>query len=154
MPSFGPITHYATMYTCFACYGALFTCEKRDILYWPCQEEKPIKIFEVGDIILLNSKVETGAERELHLAAVVYHDDADFTEIRSTLDFIMTGLGKYDKYEVKAGTNSTYIDGRYGDIYLDGIKIGEIGEIHPLVLTNFKLEFPVAALELNLQKFL
>ncbi len=31
---------------------------------------------------------------------------------------------------------------------------GEIGEINPIVLTNFKLEFPVAALELNLQKFL
>ncbi len=117
-------------------------------------EEKPIRIFEVGDVILLNSKEETGAEREVHLSAVCYYDDADFTEIRSTLDFIMTSLGKNDEFEVKQGRNSTYIDGRYGDVYLNGNKIGEIGEIHPEVLINFKLEFPVAALELNMQDFL
>jgi len=32
--------------------------------------------------------------------------------------------------------------------------VGEIGEIHPEVLLNFKLEFPVAALEINLQHFI
>ncbi|MFX1392077.1 MAG: phenylalanine--tRNA ligase subunit beta [Promethearchaeota archaeon] len=116
-------------------------------------EEKPIRIFEVGDIILLSPNAETGAERELHLSAVTYHDNADFTEIRSTLDFIMTSLGSYNGLDVKAGKNLAYLDGRYGEIYLNGDKIGEIGEIHPEILLNFKLEFPVAALELNLQKF-
>jgi len=66
----------------------------------------------------------------------------------------MTALGLYDIYGVKAGKNPSYINGRYGDIYVDGEKVGEIGEIHPEVLLNFKLEFPVAGLELNLQKLL
>ena len=113
-------------------------------------EEKPIRIFEVGDVILLAPDEETGAKRELHLAAVSYHDNADFTEIRSVLDFIMTSLGYFENLELKPGKNNTYIEGRYGDIYLNGSKIGEIGEIQPEVLLNFKLEFPVAALELNL----
>jgi phenylalanyl-tRNA synthetase beta chain len=113
-----------------------------------------IRIFEVGDIILLSKEEETGAKREIHLSATSYHEDADFTEIRSTLDFIMTALGLYDKYEIKPGKNPSYISGRYGDIYVNGEKIGEIGEIHPEVLLNFKLEFPVAGLELNLQKLL
>jgi len=117
-------------------------------------EEKPIRIFEVGDIILLSKEEETGAKREVHLSAVSYHEDADFTEIRSTLDFIMISLGQYNNYEIKSGENQSFIDGRYGDIFLNGVKVGEIGEIHPEVLINFKLEFPVAALELNLQKFL
>ncbi|TFG02330.1 MAG: phenylalanine--tRNA ligase subunit beta [Promethearchaeota archaeon] len=114
-------------------------------------EEKPLRLFEVGDVILVNPKQETGAERELRLAAVSYHENADFTEIRSTLDFIMTSLGFDDKFIIKNGKNETYLSGRYGEIYLDKIKIGEIGEIHPEVILNFKLEFPVAALELNLQ---
>ncbi|TFG18818.1 MAG: phenylalanine--tRNA ligase subunit beta [Promethearchaeota archaeon] len=114
-------------------------------------EEKPIRIFEVGDVILLNSKAETGADREVHLAAASYHENADFTEIRSALDFIMTALGCYDDMELNPDKNPTYIKGRYADIYVNGNKIGEIGEIHPEVLLNFKLEFPVAALELDLQ---
>ncbi len=117
-------------------------------------EEKPIKIFEVGDVILLSQENETGAKRELHLSAVSYHENADFTEIRSTLDFFMTSLGYFENLELKPGKNNTYIEGRYGDIYVNGTKVGEIGEIHPGVLLNFKLEFPVAALEINLQHFI
>jgi len=113
-------------------------------------EEKPIRIFEVGDIILLSPNAETGAKQEIHLSAVSYHENADFTEIRSTLDFIMTALGIYNELKVQPGKNASYLDGRYGEIYFNEDKIGELGEIHPEVLLNFKLEFPVAALELNL----
>ncbi|MGB5911144.1 MAG: phenylalanine--tRNA ligase subunit beta [Promethearchaeia archaeon] len=122
-----------------------------ETLLYNRSEEKPIRIFEVGDVILLAPKEETGAKREVHLSAVTYHEDADFTEIRSTLDFIMTSLGHYSNYQVKPGNNPTYISGRYGEIYLDDSIIGEIGEVHPEVLVNFKLEFPVAAMELNLE---
>ncbi|MHA1492072.1 MAG: phenylalanine--tRNA ligase subunit beta, partial [Promethearchaeota archaeon] len=104
-------------------------------------EEKPIRIFETGDVILLAPEQETGAKREVHLSAVTYHE----------LDFIMTSLNYYNNFEIKPGKNASYINGRYGDIYINNEKVGEIGEIHPEVLLNFKLEFPVAALELNLQ---
>jgi phenylalanyl-tRNA synthetase beta chain len=117
-------------------------------------EEKPIRIFEIGDIILLNSHEETGAKREVHLAATTYHENADFTEIRSILDFIMTSLGYNEDYEVKPYNNSSYINGRFGKIYLRNSIIGEIGEINPEVLLEFKLEFPVAALELNFQSLI
>ena len=125
-----------------------------DTLLLNRSEEKPIRIFEVGDIILLAPDEETGTKREVHLSAASYHEEADFTEIRSTLDFIMISLGYEDDFEIKPSKNLSYIDGRYGEIYLKGSKVGEIGEIHPEVLLNFKLEFPVAAFELNLQNFL
>jgi len=116
-------------------------------------EEKPIRIFEVGDVLLLDQKEETGTKREVHLSAVSYHENANYTELKSTLDFVMTSLGYYNDYEVRPGKNTSYIDGRYGEIYLKNLAIGEIGELHPDVLQNFKLEFPVAALELNIEKF-
>ena len=125
-----------------------------DTIRFNRSEEKPIRIFEVGDVVLLATEEETGAKREIHLSAVSYHEDADFTEIRSTLDFFMTVIGLYDEYEIKVGSNPSYINGRYGDVYLRGVKVGEIGEINPEVLLNFKLEFPVAGLELNLHKIL
>ncbi|TXT62548.1 MAG: Phenylalanine--tRNA ligase beta subunit [Promethearchaeota archaeon] len=117
-------------------------------------EEKPIKIFEVGDIIQLDETEETGANRRLHLAAATYHENADFTEIRSTIDFIITALGYTENYEIMPNNNPTYIEGRCGTIMIGNKKIGEIGEIHPEVLNKFKLEFPVAALEINLQHFI
>ncbi|MFX1238686.1 MAG: phenylalanine--tRNA ligase subunit beta, partial [Promethearchaeota archaeon] len=113
-------------------------------------EEKPIKIFEVGDVIILNPKEETGANREMHLSAVSYHEEANFTEIRSTLDFLMNALGKSNNLLIKPAENPTYINGRFGEIFLNKKRIGEIGEIHPEVLENYKLEFPVVALELDL----
>ena len=124
-----------------------------ETLLYNRSEEKPIRIFEVGDIILLDPSEETGAKREVHLSAVTYHEFADFTEIRSTLDFIMTSLGCINDYEIKSEYNPSYINGRCGSIYLKEKNIGEIGEIHPEILLNFKLEFPVAAMELNLQSF-
>ncbi len=117
-------------------------------------EEKPIKIFEVGDVILLDKREETGAKREIHLSAATYHENADFTEIRSALDFIMTSLGFNKDYEVKSEKNPSYINGRFGKIYLKNSIIGEIGELNPEVLLNFKLEFPVGALEINFQHLL
>jgi phenylalanyl-tRNA synthetase beta chain len=124
-----------------------------DTLLLNRSEEKPIRIFEVGDVVLIDPKQETGAKREVHLSAVSYHEGADFTEIRSTLDFIINSLGYGQDYEVKPNVNPSYIEGRYGDIYINRKKIGEIGEILPEIILNFKLEFPVAALELNLHNF-
>ncbi len=116
-------------------------------------EEKPIRIFEVGDVILLDPKEETGAKRELHFSAISYHEDANFTEMRSALDFLMNAMGKFNQFEIKSSDNPTFIKGRFGEIFLKGTKIGEIGEIHPEVLNNYKLEFPAVAIEINLQKF-
>jgi phenylalanyl-tRNA synthetase beta chain len=122
-----------------------------DTLLLNRSEEKPIRIFEVGDVILLSQKEETGTKREVHLSAVSYHEDANYTEIKSTLDYIMTSLGHFVDYKVKPGKNPSYINGRYGEIYLKDEMIGEIGEIDPEVLLNFKLEFPVSAFELNIE---
>jgi phenylalanyl-tRNA synthetase beta chain len=66
----------------------------------------------------------------------------------------MTSLGYNEDYEVKPYNNSSYINGRFGKIYLRNSIIGEIGEINPEVLLEFKLEFPVAALELNFQSLI
>jgi phenylalanyl-tRNA synthetase beta chain len=125
-----------------------------DTLLQNRSEEKPIRIFEVGDVVLLSKKEETGTKREVHLAAASYHEDADYTEIKSTLDYIMTSLGHLNDYEVKPGKNPGYINGRCGEIYLKNMLIGEIGEIHPEILLNFKLEFPVSAFELNIEYML
>ncbi|MDH5635022.1 MAG: phenylalanine--tRNA ligase subunit beta, partial [Candidatus Bathyarchaeota archaeon] len=48
-------------------------------------ESLPQRLFEVSDVVVLDSKQETGCERRLHLAAVSSHATANFTEIKSTV---------------------------------------------------------------------
>lgn len=115
-------------------------------------EEKPINIFEVGEVIELDLSQETGAKQDLHLAAVAYHEGANYSEIRSLLDHLTTSLGINDKIKVNPVENPTYIAGRTGEIIYEKKPIGIIGEIHPEVILNFNLEFPVAGFEINLNE--
>ena len=115
-------------------------------------EEKPIRLFEVGEIVELDLSQETGARQELHLAAATYHENANFTEIRSLLDYLSNSLGIHDEIEVKPIKNPIYLEGRVGRISYNDVPIGKIGEINPEIILNFNLEFPTAALEINITK--
>ncbi|MHA1682606.1 MAG: phenylalanine--tRNA ligase subunit beta [Promethearchaeota archaeon] len=109
----------------------------------------PINIFEVGDCIILDSKAETGARRDVHLACVMYDSSSEYTKIRSVLDSFMEMYGV--TFTAKAASNPFGMDGRTADIYVKNKRIGTIGEIHPEILVNFDLEFPATFLELNLE---
>jgi len=37
------------------------------------------------------------------------------------------------------------------DIIIDKKRVGSLGEIHPEILVNFDLEYPVAFVEINLE---
>ncbi|MGC8538222.1 MAG: phenylalanine--tRNA ligase subunit beta, partial [Candidatus Micrarchaeia archaeon] len=56
------------------------------------------------------------------------------------------------EYEIKEGKNPSFIEGRCAAVEIGGETMGFFGEIHPAVLNNFKIEEPVAALELILVK--
>ncbi|MBN2156086.1 MAG: phenylalanine--tRNA ligase subunit beta [Candidatus Lokiarchaeota archaeon] len=120
------------------------------LLQFNRSEEKPIKIFEVGDVIIFDASSETGATQKLHVCALTHHSSAEFTEIRSLLDFLTQTLGIWNDLEVKPSDNPTFISGRTGEIWIKNSRVGIIGEIHPEVLENFGLRFPVAIFELDL----
>ena len=124
------------------------------LLQFNRSEEKPIRIFEVGDVILYDKTKMTGTRDELHVCALIHHSSAEFTEIRGILDHLIRTLGIWDRISVKACENPTFISGRNGEILLDGHKIGEIGEIYPEVLKNFGLLYPVSVFEMNLTPLL
>ena len=54
------------------------------------------------------------------------------------------------KYEIRYCKHPSFIEGRSGKIYYKDLEVGIIGEIHPVVLSNFKVEVPVAAFEIDL----
>jgi len=112
--------------------------------------EYPQKIFDVGTVFELNSKEETGIGEKMHLAVGICHENAGYTEIRQVLDYLLRMLDL--KYEIKEYEHSSFIPGRCGQIIINGKEAGFLGEIHPIVLENFNLEFPCAAMEIDLSK--
>lgn len=113
----------------------------------------PQKMFEVGDVIKLDKDSETYTDRRVHVSAVSSHPTANFTEIRSNLESLLTNLG-LQKWVVEAAEHPSFLEGRVAIISLDNLQLGVVGEIHPEVLNNFELENPTGAFELDLQKII
>lgn len=121
----------------------------------------PLKLFEISDIILKDSKTDVGARNERHLSAVHYNKFPGFEVIHGLLDRIMQLLGipfKPDKespgYFIQSKNDETFFPGRCAEIVVNGNPIGSLGVLHPEVLTNFDLALPCASLEINIEPFL
>jgi phenylalanyl-tRNA synthetase beta chain len=107
--------------------------------------EYPQKIFEEGIVKFYKGNEIKEFER---LALLSCSNKADFTDAKQALDVIMNSLGL--KYEIKEIDHASFIDGRCGRIIVNCVKVGYIGEVKPEILENFSLDYPIAALELNI----
>ncbi|MGA3290593.1 MAG: phenylalanine--tRNA ligase subunit beta [Candidatus Bathyarchaeia archaeon] len=114
--------------------------------------EFPQKIFEPGKVTLPDEAKETRTRDEEWLCAATAHANANFTEIKSDLDAFFANFGV--DWQIKETAHPSFIEGRIGKIIVGDVEIGIIGEVNPLVLEAWKLENPVAAFEINLQRIL
>jgi phenylalanyl-tRNA synthetase beta chain len=112
------------------------------------RHDYPQKIFDIGTVFKKNPKTETGVEELTRIACISCHKDANYTEIRQYLDYLLSSLGL--KYKVVKTEHPSFIPGRAGRVSVKGKKVAYIGEIHPQVLDNFGIEQPVCVFELNL----
>jgi phenylalanyl-tRNA synthetase beta chain len=114
--------------------------------------EFPQKIFELGKVTLLDKTKETQTHDEDWLAALTTHPNANFSEIKSALDSFMVNFGV--EWEIKETSHASYIEGRVGKVVINGLELGFVGEVNPMVLEAWKLENPAAAFEVNFKKIL
>jgi phenylalanyl-tRNA synthetase beta chain len=103
--------------------------------------ELPQRLFAVGDVV-------EACVTYQKVAAVSIHPAADFSEAYAAADVLCRELSL--PYTVAESADPAFLDGRRGDIIVDGKIVGVFGEIHPAVLNAFDLEHPVAALALDL----
>ena len=103
--------------------------------------ELPQRLFAVGDVVrdCVTSQMA---------AAVSIHPGADFSEAYAAADVLCREVSL--AYTVRESEDPAFIDGRRGDIVVDGRVVGVFGEIHPEVLNAFDLEHSVAAFALDL----
>ncbi len=113
----------------------------------------PQRMFEVSDVIRIDTKAETRTERRLHAAGVSSHPAANFTEMKSYVEALLMNLG-LKSWTVKEAKHPSFLEGRAAAVYVKDTKLGVVGEIHPEVLNNFELENPTSAFEIDLQKII
>jgi phenylalanyl-tRNA synthetase beta chain len=123
-----------------------------DFLSCNLSVEYPQRIFELGKVTLLDEKSETRTRDEERLASAVTHASASFSEIKSSLDAFFANLSL--KWQIRETKHPSFINGRAGTALIEGKNVGILGEIHPKILNAWKLENPVAAFELNMDKII
>ena len=102
-------------------------------------EKLPIKIYEAGTV---------GAPRLGKRCAIAsMHPKASFSEIKGVVLSLAESLGKC--VEVKKASFGHFAEGRCAEIFVDGNPVGHMGEIAPQVLSDFNLEQPVCAAEME-----
>jgi len=112
--------------------------------------EFPQKIFELGKVTLPDEAKETKTRDEDWVCAATTHANANFTEAKSSLDAFFRNLGV--EWQIEETDHPSFIGGRVGKVKVGNVDVGFVGEINPLVLEAWKLENPVAAFEINIQK--
>ena len=113
-------------------------------------EDLPQKIFEIGDVLYLDDTKENKTVSSKKLAGVICHSTANFTEIKSVVTSVLSNLGY--TMEISDSENKTFIEGRVADVKGEaqkGFIEGFFGEVSPQVITNFTLDYPVIAFEIE-----
>lgn len=111
----------------------------------------PQKFFEVADVSVLDDS-DVGASNRRKLAYVHSGNKVDYTDVRQVLQVIERDLGV--EFDIEAGSMNCFKSERSGDIYLEGEKIGMIGELSEKVIGNWELEHSVGGFELDIEKLL
>jgi phenylalanyl-tRNA synthetase beta chain len=112
--------------------------------------EYPQRLFEVGDYVNWDPALPTRTRDVRELACVSAHSKANFTEMKSHLEPLMTNLGL--DFTVRPIEHPSFLQGRVGSILIGEAEVGIIGEVHPQVIENCMLQNPVAAMELELDE--
>lgn len=114
--------------------------------------EYPQKIFEIGDVVNPDSKEETQTKDTRKLATAITGNIAGYEDISSTLDSLLRNLGI--RYDLRGIDHPSFIKGRVAGIFVDGKKVGVVGEINPVVLERWELEKTVVCFEIDIQRLL
>lgn len=104
------------------------------------QNQKRIRIFEVGKIFLPNELPlkELPRERKM-IGLAVYEENVDFYYLKGIVEAILSML-KIDNHKFNQDQHFALHPGRTASILVGGKIAGYLGEIHPDVMENYDME--------------
>ena len=101
---------------------------------------KSVRLYETGNIYLPKALPLTELPDERMQLTLGMYGDGDFFEMKGVIELMLMKLGMKKKAEYKTDVLKNYMHpGRQAQIIYDGVRIGEIGEVHPIVRKNYEI---------------
>lgn len=107
----------------------------------------PQMIFELGYVFQLGDN-ETATSTYRNLGGAIIGSGVTFNDARAVVDALSRSMNWKLKFANE--DHPSFIEGRTAAIIREDKRIGVVGEIHPKILNNFELEFPISGFEITL----
>ncbi len=105
----------------------------------------PQRVFEEGLATVREGEKIADCRK---VAFISTHSSVDFNESKQSVEYLLRQLGfKFELRELECGS---FTPGRCAEIIIDKNSVGFFGELNPQVLSNWGLEMPAVAAEINL----
>ena len=99
---------------------------------------KNVRLYELGNIYLPKQVPLTELPDERMQLTFGMYGDGDFFTMKGVVEDFLIAAGLKDKVVYEPENNKPFLHpGRQADMYYDGVKIGYLGEVHPLVGDNY-----------------
>lgn len=108
-------------------------------------DKMPQRVFEL-DMVFRTEDIFP-IER-YHIAGIVTDSHSNFNYIKSVLESIFSISSI--PFSIKEFSHKSFIEGRCASVIINGVQVGFFGELHPCVLSNFGIEEPSVAFEIEL----
>ena len=132
----------------YSCLRTWITPQLMEVLSHSKHADYPQRIFEVGDVVLIDESSENMTKEERRLAFAVAGRNITLTDALAALRAFLATLGL--SYDLVPTKHPSLIEGRAARVFVNGIDVGIIGEVHPEVLSSHELAVPVAVCEINI----
>lgn len=122
------------------------------------RQRKDIRIFEVGNVFKGTS--DNLPDEDLTLAVLLAENkvkeyygvrENDFYVIKGILERLLKKISREDFNLEVIDDKKTFHPGRSGKIIISGMKVGEIGELHPEIVDRYDIREKVYYMEINLK---
>jgi phenylalanyl-tRNA synthetase beta chain len=126
-------------------------------LHTSMKEKLPHKVFEIQDTVHIDPENENGASNKRTLCVMHSHTaKSGIDVIHGILDLVMLKFNifrnKEKGYDINLSQHPTFLENMQVEITFKGQVIGHFGIVHPEVLKNFKIKYPVCALEMHMDE--
>ena len=102
------------------------------------RRNKSVRLYEQGNIYLPKALPLTELPDERMQFTFAMYGEGDFFDLKGVVELLLDKMGMDKKAAYKTDVKKNYMHpGRQAQIFYDGVRIGEIGEVHPLVSKTY-----------------
>ena len=104
------------------------------------RRNKDVKLYELANIYLPKQLPMTELPDERMQFTLGFYGDGDFFTMKGVAEQFLASVGLNKKVEYDPKNKKPFLHpGRQADMLYDGVKIGYLGEVHPIVCDNYDL---------------